>query len=88
VAVITNEEIFYCKNLRGSPSLEEFKNMIAGIRKLLSPFFESNAGGNLREPQQKNSSARLLPTFFYSGVSPIYHFKMNRSKLIRCRPFE
>jgi len=68
--------------------LEELKDMIAEIRKLLSPFFESNAGGKLGEPQQKYSSARLLPAFFYSEVSPIYHFKMDRSKLIRCRPFE
>jgi len=62
--------------------------MITGLRKLLSPFFENTAEGKHQEPLQNNSSAGLLPTFFYSEVSPIYHSKMDRSKLIRCRPFE
>lgn len=62
--------------------------MIAGIRKLTNRLFKGSAqdtGGSV--PRKRTSAGKPLPTIFYSEVSPIYRFKVERSKMIRFRLF-
>jgi len=59
--------------------------MIARIRKITDLFFKCHEGD---PPQQKISSVNVHSTFFYSEVSPIYRYEMDRSQLSRFRSFE
>jgi len=62
--------------------------MIAGIRKFVARFFKSSArDAEGSAPRRRSSAGKPLPTIFYSEVSPIYRFKVERSKMIRFRIF-